>query len=64
MFPEYPRSRKEDRRHKAGKNKVVKSQRFEEAAALRDTEKRLGEELDKAKTQWRRKAATNKLSNR
>jgi len=34
------------------KNKVVKSQRFEEAAALRDTEKRLGEELEKAKNQW------------
>ena len=37
---------------KVEKNKVVKSQRFEEAAALRDTEKRLGEELDKAKNQW------------
>ncbi|CAN5631388.1 ATP-dependent Clp protease ATP-binding subunit [soil metagenome] len=37
---------------KQEKNKVVKSQRFEEAAALRDTEKRLGEELDKAKNQW------------
>ena len=34
------------------KNKVVKSQRFEEAASLRDTEKRLGEELEKAKGQW------------
>ena len=34
------------------KNKVVKSQRFEEAASLRDTEKRLGEELEKAITQW------------
>ncbi|MFX8554356.1 UvrB/UvrC motif-containing protein, partial [Acinetobacter baumannii] len=34
------------------KNKVVKSQRFEEAAALRDKEKRLGEELENAKTQW------------
>ena len=34
------------------KNKVVKSQRFEEAAALRDTEKRLGEELEKAKGLW------------
>jgi ATP-dependent Clp protease ATP-binding subunit ClpC len=34
------------------KNKVVKSQRFEEAASLRDTEKRLGEELEKAKLQW------------
>ena len=37
---------------KLEKNKVVKSQRFEEAAALRDTEKRLGEALDKAKTSW------------
>jgi len=34
------------------KNKVVKSQRFEEAAALRDKEKRLGEELEKAKLAW------------
>lgn len=37
---------------KLEKNKVVKSQRFEEAAALRDTEKRLGEELEAAKSQW------------
>src|SRR5690606_8182116 len=37
---------------KQEKNKVVKSQRFEEAAALRDTEKRLGEELEKAKAVW------------
>ena len=37
---------------KQEKNKVVKSQRFEEAAALRDTEKRLGEELEKAKGSW------------
>ena len=37
---------------KVEKNKVVKSQRFEEAAALRDTEKRLGEELEKAKSKW------------
>ncbi|HTJ12919.1 MAG TPA: ATP-dependent Clp protease ATP-binding subunit [Dinghuibacter sp.] len=37
---------------KQEKNKVVKSQRFEEAASLRDTEKRLGEELEKAKSQW------------
>jgi len=34
------------------KNKVVKSQKFEEAASLRDTEKRLGEELEKAKNEW------------
>jgi ATP-dependent Clp protease ATP-binding subunit ClpC len=37
---------------KQEKNKVVKSQRFEEAAALRDNEKRLGEELEKAKAMW------------
>ncbi|MBI2731119.1 MAG: ATP-dependent Clp protease ATP-binding subunit [Sphingobacteriales bacterium] len=41
---------------KQEKNKVVKSQRFEEAASLRDTEKRLGEELDKAKAQWEEEA--------
>jgi ATP-dependent Clp protease ATP-binding subunit ClpC len=37
---------------KLEKNKVVKSQRFEEAAALRDSEKRLQEDLEKAKSQW------------
>jgi ATP-dependent Clp protease ATP-binding subunit ClpC len=37
---------------KQEKNKVVKSQRFEEAASLRDTEKRLQEELERAKLQW------------
>jgi ATP-dependent Clp protease ATP-binding subunit ClpC len=34
------------------KNKVVKSQKFEEAASLRDTEKKLQEELEKAKAEW------------
>src|SRR5688572_29656169 len=34
------------------KNKVVKSQKFEEAASLRDTEKRLAEDLEKAKSDW------------
>jgi len=34
------------------KNKVVKSQKFEEAASLRDTEKRLQEELERAKVDW------------
>ncbi|MBS1948634.1 MAG: ATP-dependent Clp protease ATP-binding subunit [Bacteroidetes bacterium] len=34
------------------KNKVVKSQKFEEAASLRDTEKRLQEELERAKGEW------------
>jgi len=41
---------------KQEKNKVVKSQRFEEAAALRDREKRLGEELDRAKIEWEEEA--------
>ena len=41
---------------KLEKNKVVKSQRFEEAAALRDREKRLGEELEKAKAEWEEEA--------
>ncbi|MGB4843207.1 MAG: ATP-dependent Clp protease ATP-binding subunit, partial [Ferruginibacter sp.] len=37
---------------KLEKNKVVKSQRFEEAASLRDTEKRLQEDLETAKNAW------------
>jgi len=37
---------------KLEKNKVVKSQRFEEAASLRDSEKRLQEDLEKAKNEW------------
>lgn len=37
---------------KIEKNQVVKSQKYEEAARLRDTEKKLLEDLDKAKTQW------------
>lgn len=41
---------------KQEKNKVVKSQRFEEAAALRDKEKRLGEELERAKAEWEEEA--------
>ena len=38
------------------KNRVVKSQRFEEAARLRDREKRLQEELEEAQRDWERKA--------
>jgi len=34
------------------KNKVVKSQKYEEAAQLRDKEKKLLEELDRAKGKW------------
>ncbi len=37
---------------KVEKNKVVKSQKFEEAASLRDAEKRLQEDLEKAKQVW------------
>ena len=37
---------------KLEKNKVVKSQKFEEAASLRDTEKHLQDELEREKTSW------------
>jgi len=40
------------------KNQVVKSQRFEEAARLRDKEKTLQEELEEAKKEWQEKADT------
>jgi ATP-dependent Clp protease ATP-binding subunit ClpC len=45
---------------KQEKNKVVKSQRFEEAASLRDKEKRLGEELEKAKATWEEEAKSKR----
>ncbi len=38
------------------KNSVVKSQRFEEAARLRDKEKKIDSELEEAKQEWERKA--------
>ena len=37
------------------KNSVVKSQRFEEAARLRDKEKKINTELEQAKQDWERK---------
>jgi ATP-dependent Clp protease ATP-binding subunit ClpC len=37
---------------KEEKNKVVRSQRYEEAAKLRDKERQLLEELERAKKQW------------
>jgi len=43
---------------KEEKNRVVKAQRFEEAARLRDAEKKLIEDLDAAKAEWERKADT------
>jgi ATP-dependent Clp protease ATP-binding subunit ClpC len=45
---------------KEEKNKVVKSQKYEEAARLRDTEKRLLEELDQAKKNWEEQVKTEK----
>ena len=45
---------------KQEKNKVVKSQRFEEAAALRDREKKWGEELEKAKHDWEEDAKSKR----
>jgi ATP-dependent Clp protease ATP-binding subunit ClpC len=41
---------------KSEKENVVKQQRFEDAARLRDSEKRLAEELEEAKREWERKA--------
>ena len=38
------------------KNQVVKSQKFEEAAQLRDKEKKLQEELENVKEEWERQA--------
>src|SRR3546814_21087344 len=37
---------------KVEKNRVVKSQKYEEAATLRDTDKQLLEELKRAKAEW------------
>ena len=37
---------------------MVKSQKYEEAARLRDSEKRLLEDLEKAKNQWDEESRT------
>lgn len=47
---------------KVEKNRVVKSQKYEEAAKLRDTEKNLLEELDKAKTEWEAETKTKRYT--
>lgn len=47
---------------KKEKNKVVKSQKYEEAAQLRDREKKLLEQLDLAKTRWEEKTRTEKYT--
>jgi len=47
---------------KVEKNKVVKSQKYEEAAKLRDNEKNLLEELDRAKTEWEAETKTKRYT--
>ena len=42
------------------KNREVKSQRYEEAAKLRDTEKKLQDELEKAKQEWEEHVKTER----
>ena len=43
------------------KNKVVKSQRYEDAAKLRDQEKKLQEQLEAAKIQWEEEVKTKRF---
>ena len=47
---------------KKEKNRVVKSQKYEEAAQLRDKEKRLIEQLDTAKTKWEDETKTKRYT--
>lgn len=47
---------------KKEKNQVVKSQRYEEAAQLRDREKKLLEQLDKAKFAWEEEAKSKRYT--
>ncbi len=44
------------------KNRVVRSQKYEEAAKLRDTEKQLLEQLDVAKRQWEEETKTHRYT--
>ncbi len=47
---------------KVKKNKVVRSQKYEEAAKLRDTEKHLLEDLEKAKNEWESETKSRRYS--
>lgn len=47
---------------KKEKNRVVKSQKYEEAAQLRDKEKKLIEQMDIAKAKWEDKTRTEKYT--
>lgn len=46
---------------KVEKNKVVKSQQFEKAASLRDSEKKLQEELEVAKNNWEEEIKSKRI---
>ena len=50
----------EDIKHE--KNRVVRSQRYEEAAKLRDTEKKLLNDLDIAKKEWEEESKTKRYT--
>jgi ATP-dependent Clp protease ATP-binding subunit ClpC len=47
---------------KEEKNKVVRSQRYEEAAKLRDRERQLLEELDKSQEAWEEESKSNRTT--
>lgn len=47
---------------KIEKNRVVKSQKYEEAAQLRDKEKKLLEQLENAKTKWEEDSKTKRYT--
>ncbi|MCK5277944.1 MAG: ATP-dependent Clp protease ATP-binding subunit, partial [Cyclobacteriaceae bacterium] len=47
---------------KKEKNRVVKSQKYEEAAQLRDKEKKFIEQLDAAKTKWENETKTKRYT--
>ncbi|MFT5601885.1 MAG: ATP-dependent Clp protease ATP-binding subunit ClpC, partial [Flavobacteriales bacterium] len=46
---------------KEEKNRVVRSQQYEEAAKLRDTERKLNEELDSAKLKWEEESKSHRI---
>ena len=46
---------------KEQKSKVIKSQQYEKAAELRDTEKNLQEELETAQANWEKESKANKI---
>ena len=45
---------------KEQKNEVIRSQKYEDAAKLRDTERQLNESLEKARQQWEDESSKNK----